>query len=133
MLFLFAAMAAGAASPDALIGRWRTPTHNGIVEITRCGSSICGAIVDSDGLKAKPDLRDVNNKDKALSARPIKGLRIMQGFTWKSGAWTGGTIYNAEDGGTYKATVTQTDANHLSLKGCIVWPMCKTQTWTRVN
>lgn len=63
-------------------------------------------VVDSDGLKANPNLQDVHNKDAAQRGRKVKGLQILQGFAWKSGAWTGGTIYNADDGGTYKATVT---------------------------
>ncbi len=125
--------AAATLSPDAAVGHWQTGVRHGIVEITRCGQSICGRVIDSDGLKANPDLLDVNNKDSAQRGRRIKGLQIMQGFSWKAGSWTGGTIYNAEDGGIYKATVTPHGANQLSMKGCIVWPLCKTQTWTRLH
>ena len=91
--------AAATLSPDAAVGHWQTGVRHGIVEITRCGQSICGRVIDSDGLKANPDLLDVNNKDSAQRGRRIKGLQIMQGFSWKAGSWTGGTIYNAEDGG----------------------------------
>jgi len=125
--------ATATASPDMVVGRWRTEVRHGIVEITRCGQSICGSILDSDGIKANPDLADINNKDTSLRHRKVKGLQIMQGFSWKSGAWTGGTIYNAEDGGTYKATVTPSGHDQLKMKGCIVWPLCKTQTWTRLR
>ncbi len=41
--------------------------------------------------------------------------------------------YNGDDGGTYKATITPIDADHLKVRGCIVWPLCKTQTWMRVR
>ena len=63
----------------------------------------------------------------------LAGIQMLSGFTRGSGEWTGGTIYNADDGGTYKATVTPTDAEHIKVKGCIVWPLCKTQTWTRIR
>lgn len=132
-----AALAAGGASADtganAVIGRWKTESRGGVVEIARCGASICGRLVDSEGLRANPDLTDRNNKDAAQRGRRLMGVTLLKGFTWGGGAWKGGTIYNAEDGGTYKATITPVDANQLKLKGCIVWPLCKTQTWRRAG
>lgn len=134
MMYLLAALAASAtAQPDLAVGRWQTETRHGVVEIARCGQSICGKLIDSDGLRANPQLRDAKNKDAKLRGRELKGLQILQGFAWKSGAWGGGTIYNAEDGGTYNATVTVAEPNTLKLKGCIMWPLCKTQTWTRIQ
>lgn len=134
MLFLIAS-AAAAATVDAntVVGRWRTEVRHGVVEIARCGPSLCGKLVESDGLKADPDLRDIHNKDEKQRTRRLMALTILQGFVWKDGAWNNGTIYNAEDGGTYKATVTPVSSNQLKLKGCIVWPLCKTQTWSRVR
>ncbi len=125
--------AAAAMSPDAAIGKWRTQTRNGIVEVERCGGSICGKLVSSDGLRANPNLLDANNKDAALRTRRLVGLQILGGFTRGDGEWTGGTIYNGDDGGTYKATVTPLDADHLKVRGCIIWPLCKSQTWTRIK
>jgi uncharacterized protein (DUF2147 family) len=133
MLELLAAAAAYAASPDVVIGRWQTPVRHGVVEVVKCGASICGSLVESDGLHADPHLKDIKNKDAGKRSRALKGLVILQGFSWGSGAWSGGTIYNAEDGGTYTATVTPTAADRIKLKGCIVWPLCKTQVWTRIR
>jgi uncharacterized protein (DUF2147 family) len=78
-------------------------------------------------------MRDIKNKDTALRGRRLMYLQILGGFTRGSGEWTGGTIYNGDDGGTYKATVTPIDADHLKVKGCIIWPLCKSQTWTRIR
>jgi uncharacterized protein (DUF2147 family) len=133
MIGLSLLAAAAAVSPDAAVGRWRTETRNGIVEVERCGASICGKLVSSDGLRTNPDMRDINNKDVALRGRKLMNLQLLGGFTRGDGEWTGGTIYNGEDGGTYKATVTPTDADHLKVRGCIIWPLCKSQTWTRVR
>jgi len=133
MIGLSMLAAAAAVSPDAAIGRWRTETRNGIVEVERCGGSICGKLVSSDGLRTNPNMLDINNKDAALRGRRLKDLQVLGGFTRSGGNWTGGTIYNGEDGGTYKATVTPIDADHLKVKGCIIWPLCKSQTWTRIR
>lgn len=124
---------ASAASPDIVVGKWRTPSRHGVVDIARCGGSLCGRLVESDNLRTNPDLRDVNNKDTAKRNRKLKDLQILGGFTSGKDGWNGGTIYNPEDGGTYKATITTAGNDTLKLKGCIVWPLCKTQTWTRLR
>jgi len=126
-------LSASAQTGANVVGRWQTPTRHGVVEITACGNSVCGRLVDSDGLRANPALRDVHNKDVAQRERQLKGLLILQGFSSKGSEWTGGTIYNAEDGGTYQATLTPAGPDTLKLKGCIVWPLCKTQVWTRLK
>ena len=127
------AAAAAAGGPDAVVGRWMTETRHGIVEITRCGTSICGKLLTSDGIAANPAVKDVNNKNENLRGRSLKGLQMLGGFTFDGSRWDDGTIYNAEDGKTYDARITITDANTLKLRGCIFVPLCKNQTWTRVR
>lgn len=124
------AMAAGA---DSVVGTWRTPSRHGVVQIAPCGASLCGTLLDSDNIRKNPELRDINNKDEAKRDRRLKGLQILTGFTRDDGKWTGGAVYNPEDGGTYKGTITPAGPDTLKLKGCIVWPLCKTQTWTRIK
>lgn len=134
MTMALMALAMAATSPDAAVGRWMTETRHGIVEITRCGASLCGKIVTSDGIDANPAMKDVKNKDEQLRGRTLKGLQILGGFSFKrGGVWDGGTAYNAEDGKTYDARITVVDPNRLKLRGCIFVPLCKTQTWTRVR
>jgi uncharacterized protein (DUF2147 family) len=136
MSFLLGMALAGAAAigpGDNATGRWMTETKHGIVEVTMCGTSICGHLVESDAIRADPDARDTKNKEEGQRSRRLKGLLILQGFTAKDGGWAGGTIYNGDDGGTYNATVTQIDRDHLKVRGCIVWPLCKSQTWTRLH
>jgi uncharacterized protein (DUF2147 family) len=129
---LFAALLA-APSADSVVGQWKTETRNGIVDVTRCGPSLCGTLLTSDGIRANPALKDINNKDEKLRGRQLKGVTMLQGFTQSEGIWDGGTIYNAEDGRIYKARITPVDANTLKLRGCVFVPLCKTQTWTRVR
>ena len=132
-LLLAAAFGAQAASPDLVVGRWRTETKNGIVEIQRCGPSICGRLLTSDKLSTDPNLKDVNNSDARLRARPLKNLMILSGFKQDGGGWSGGRIYNADDGKTYSAKVTPLGADRLAVRGCVFVPLCKTQTWVRVR
>jgi len=123
-----------AEQPGGITGRWKTETRGGVVEIQRCGASICGRIVTSDALRTNPALADSRNTNAALRNRPLRGLQILSGFTGGSdGVWSNGTIYNAEDGKTYSARITPDGPNRLKLRGCVFVPFCKTQTWTRVN
>ncbi len=133
LLAALLAASPGGPTPDSAIGRWRTETRNGIVDIHPCGASICGTLVTSDGIAANPALADSKNKDETLRARPLKGIAMLGGFARDGNGWSGGTVYNPDDGGTYKGKLTPSDADHLSVRGCIVWPLCKSQTWTRVR
>lgn len=134
MLSILMAAAIAAAPPpsDNVLGLWKTETRNGVVEISRCGASVCGRLVTSDGLKANPNLKDVNNSDASLRGRPLKGLLILGGFKSEGSVWNGGKIYNADDGKTYTARLTPA-GNQLKVRGCIFVPLCKTQTWTRIR
>jgi uncharacterized protein (DUF2147 family) len=129
---LFAAFLA-APSADSVIGTWHSPTKNGVISIQKCGSSICGTLESGDDIKANPAAKDANNKDESLRSRPLKGIQMLSGFTWDDGAWSGGKVYNPSDGGTYSGKITPVDANSLKLRGCIIWPACKTDIWTRIR
>ena len=122
------------STAESALGTWRTEVREGIVDIRRCGTSICGKLVTSDGIRADPTLTDRNNKNPALRNRPLRGLPMLSGFKpAEVGVWSDGTIYNAEDGKTYSARLTPEGADRLKVRGCIFVPLCKTQTWTRVR
>lgn len=125
------ATTASAAAP--IEGMWHTPVHNGIIEIAPCGVAECGRVVTSDKLKADPNMKDANNKDPSLRDRPIHGLTLLNGFAGGPKEYKGGTAYNPEDGATYHGSLTLIDPNTLKVTGCIIFPLCRTQTWTRVN
>ena len=76
MSIILTLLASSTALPaDTVVGRWQTESRHGVVEITRCGQSICGALISSDGIKANPELRDEKNKTAALRGRPLRGLQ----------------------------------------------------------
>lgn len=118
---------------SGVTGRWMTETRHAIVEIAPCAGSICGRLVDSDHIRADRQARDDHNRDPAQRQRPLKGLLLLQGFRNGASNWDGGTVYNPDDGGTYHGTLTLVNPRTLKVRGCIVWPLCKSQTWKRVE
>ncbi|OYW28347.1 MAG: hypothetical protein B7Z44_08710 [Caulobacter sp. 12-67-6] len=124
---------AGPAFAADVTGLWATPTNGGQVEIARCGNSLCGKLVTSGQIRTDPSLKDIRNKDAAQRGRTLKGLQMLYDFTGGPAKWTGGKVYNPDDGGTYSGTIEMLSANQLKLKGCVVAPLCKTQVWNRVR
>lgn len=133
MSLLVAMLVAAPQAGEGVEGRWKTQTRNAIVEIQRCGPSICGRILTSDALRTNPDTRDTHNSNAQLRNRPLKNLQILSGFTADGANWSSGKIYNAEDGKTYSADITMAGPDQLKLRGCVFKPFCRTQTWTRVR
>jgi uncharacterized protein (DUF2147 family) len=126
------AVSAPAFAAD-VTGLWATPSNGGQVEISRCGNSLCGKLVTSNHIKENPGLKDIKNKDASQRSRPLKNLQMLYDFGGGPAKWTGGKVYNPEDGGTYAGTIELVSNTELKLKGCIVAPMCKTQKWTRIR
>ncbi len=128
---LLVAARAGAAEQASPYGHWRTPERGGLIEVSQCDGGLCGKILGGSGGSAE-DKFDRNNKDPALRGRPLLGMYIFRGLKPAGGSWKG-SIYNPNDGGTYAATVSLRSPGELVVKGCVVWPLCKTQVWARVR
>lgn len=130
---LLALAVATPALAAVITGRWRTPGAGGEVEIYKCGAALCGRLNSSAHLVKEPGALDGRNKDATQRSRKLKGLTLLTGFTGGPTTWSGGKVYNPEDGNTYAGSITVTDANTIKLKGCVVAPLCKTQVWTRIR
>jgi len=126
------AVATPAMAAD-ITGRWRTPGNGGEVEVYKCGAAVCGRLISSAHIQHEPGALDAKNQDASQRSRKLKGLTFLTGFSGGPTEWKGGKVYNPEDGKTYAGTITATDTNTLKLKGCVVAPLCKTQTWTRLK
>jgi uncharacterized protein (DUF2147 family) len=118
---------AGYAADGSLIGVWRNPEQGGLIDVTRCGDGLCGRIIDG---APGAENYDVYNKDATLRQRPLKGLVLFSGLIGGPPAWTG-EVYNPSDGGTYHGTLSLVSSQELRLTGCIIWPLCRSQIWTR--
>ncbi len=133
LALLATALGAPVSAAPSVLGLWRTPTDHGEVRIEACGDKICARIVTSDRLKAFPDQRDAHNHDRALRSRPLANLLIAQGFSGGPTRFAGGTVYDPAGGGTYSGHIVLTGPDTLELTGCIVEPLCRSQTWTRIG
>nr|WP_295237236.1 DUF2147 domain-containing protein [uncultured Brevundimonas sp.] len=129
---LMAVAGPASAQDSPLLGRWRTAAQGGIVEIYRCGAGLCGRIVDAAPLRRDPNQTDVRNLNPALRTRPLRGLRVLEGFTGGPTTWTGGPLYDPDSGQRAgRGVLTLLEGGRLSVRGCIAPLLCRTQIWTR--
>lgn len=138
LTILLCAFAAGgtaiASQPSAITGIWATGSQGGRVQMYKCGLGICGKIIDAAPLRTNPDQRDVNNPDKNLRDRRLKGLVVVQGFTGAPPKWKGGPVYDPESGeGAATGYLTLRKDGKLEVKGCKAAIFCRTKVWTRVR
>jgi uncharacterized protein (DUF2147 family) len=127
-------LAGEARAGNAFFGVWRTPVNGGgIVRIEGCGERVCGFVVSSPHLDAHPDQRDVRNSEPSLRNRRIKGLQILDARLIADDELGDGWVYDPEEGNTYSGSVLLLKDGRLRLTGCIFWPLCRSQTWTRIE
>jgi uncharacterized protein (DUF2147 family) len=130
---IFAALASAALAATP-VGDWHTPEKNGVVHVSECGGgALCGKLIDGDDIKTNPAITDARNQDVSKRSRPLKGLTLFYGVTGGPTEWSGGSVYNPEDGKTYHGSIKLVDDNTLKLTGCVMAPFCKSQTWTRIQ
>ena len=117
---------ATAASP---LGNWLVEEKTAQIRVIDCGVALWGVISWE-----KVAGRDTYNPDAALRERPLLGSAILLGMkpNAQQTEWAG-KVYNAQDGKQYDATISSPDDQTLNMKGCLVWPLCQTVTWTRVG
>jgi uncharacterized protein (DUF2147 family) len=142
-------MPAAAEDGDAILGLWATDPEGGggeaHVEITREDGKYSGKIVwlaeplappdDSRQQPGQPKL-DVNNPDNDLRDQPVIGLLIVKDFVYSGdGLWHKGTIYDPDNGKTYKCKIRFGDTEDiLKVRGFIGFSMLgRTTYWTRVE
>ena len=120
-------------------GIWRKAQqgeHPGKIEVFRCGSGkryLCAKIIwlQNPIYKGRP-LIDVRNGNASMRGRPILGLQIIKGMAPSGPNVWKGSIYNPEDGNTYKATLTLVSIRQIVLKGCKAFGLlCGQKVWTR--
>ena len=142
MLIGLLTLAGGAAADgDALLGLWLTEDDQAKVEIIYCeeDEAYVGTIVWLDEPEYAEDepypgepKRDLNNPDPDKRDEPIIGLQVLEGFTYDGrNRWSGGTIYDPENGRTYSCRITR-DNDELHVRGFIgVALFGRTTVWTR--
>lgn len=142
--FAFAAQAE--IAEDAVVGTWLTAPSDGgqsHIEIVQTGESFSGSIVwlelpnypddDEEGMGGLPRV-DRKNPDSERHGDPILGLKILDGLTYEGeGEWKNGTIYDPNNGKTYKSQMRLEGDDVLMVRGFIGFSFIGRSTeWTRV-
>jgi uncharacterized protein (DUF2147 family) len=96
------ALGAGAGLAAEPTGIWYDHTGRGAVEITTCGSALCGRVVW---------LRDAGNRS-ACGLQIIGNVRPA-----KDGAWDGGWIYDPDRDAKYSVEITPIGTRTLRVIG----------------
>jgi uncharacterized protein (DUF2147 family) len=147
-VMLVAVGSSAADEGDAILGLWATDPEGGggeaHVEIFKSEGKYHGKIIwlarpvyeagDPDGPEGQPKT-DTENADPARRQDPVVGLLIVKDFVYKGdGEWHKGTIYDPDNGKTYKCKVRFGDDGELNVRGFIgVSLIGRTSRWTRVE
>ena len=133
---LAALLLSNAASAAPPYGVWTSQERDVRVRLSDCGGKICGTLVwlqeAIDPRTGKPKT-DKRNPDRAKRARPLIGLQVVYGFVPSGKRQWSGTIYNADDGHTYRTRLTVLDPRTIRLEGCMLVVLCVRHTWRRVD
>jgi len=117
--------AAPAAAKSPLEGLWRTPKGTATVRIAPCGQQLCGKMIDASN--------QVRRKAKKQGAPNIVGRTVLNSIEpvgpnrWKS------QVFVPRLGRHVGGNLVLSSQNLLTVRGCIVGLICKSQAWHRVN
>ncbi len=111
------------------VGLWSRTSKNGEVHIriTETRNGLSGTI----SWMATPKT-DRNNPDTSLNKRSLIGVKIFKNLKKIGKNAYEGKLYNPEDGKTYSGKLTVINQNTLKLRGCIIFPLCKSDQWKLV-
>jgi len=115
---------AQALKPDDIVGNWEAVDKTLKLEMFHAGSDYearmlyGNKLLESDGVTFK---NDEKNPDASLRPRSTKSIIFIKGLTWDKDQWTGGTLYDASSGKTYKCKVELKDGQ-LQLRGYVGVP-----------
>jgi uncharacterized protein (DUF2147 family) len=149
VMVLLSAVSVTAQEGDAILGLWATDPEGGgglgHVEIVKKDGRYFGTIIwleeavyppgDPNGTPGE-EKTDIFNPDPALRQQPVIGLEIAKDFAYKGdGVWHKGTIYDPDNGKTYKCKMKFGDTEKvLKVRGFIGFSMIgRTTQWTRVE
>ncbi|MGA7804249.1 DUF2147 domain-containing protein [Bradyrhizobium sp.] len=98
---------------DTPLGDWQTEGKTGLVRIERCGSALCGSMLDP--------------------VTSVKGETVLINMKPKRASEWSGSIYSRASGNTYYATMAMKQLDRLHVEACAVGAFfCSGNDWTRV-
>lgn len=120
---------------DDILGEWFTDGKEAVIRIYKNRHGFYfGRITwlkEPNEANGKPKV-DSENPNPELRNQPILDLVILRGFKFENGRWTNGTIYDPDNGKTYRCTIRMENNNTLNVRGFIgVSALGRSTTWTR--
>lgn len=132
----FSFLASAKTNPDDILGVWLSSNGQAHLQIYKEGDKYFGKLVwlkEPNNAKGTPKM-DANNPDEVLRTKPLLGLVILRNFIYDDGEWSGGRIYDPQNGKEYKSYMKLKDAKTLNLRGYIGFSLLgRTEVWTRVK
>lgn len=123
------------AQADNIIGTWLTEDTEAKVKIYKSNNSYYGKIVwlkEPNNPKTGKPWLDEQNSNKSKRNLGLMGSKMLWGFTYDGGEYTGGKVYDSRDGATYSGKLWLVDKNTLKMRG--YWGIFySTETWTKVK
>lgn len=133
---LAALLSSGAVLAAPPYGVWTSQARDVRVRLADCGGKICGTLVwlqeAIDPTTGKPKT-DRLNPDPAKRTRPLIGLQVVKDFVPSGRQRWMGTIYNADNGNTYRAHLILRGPRTARLEGCMLVVLCMGHTWHRID
>ena len=135
LFFAVGGISTASAQGASANGLWLTQKGDARVQVSRCGSALCGKVVwlkDAiDPQTGKPQTDD-KNPNPALKSRPMIGVQLFIGMNSNGPNSWAGRIYNADDGGVYESKVRLLGPSQLSVEGGL-GAICGGETWTKLG
>lgn len=119
LFLLFSVSAFAKVSPDDVLGVWWSPEQKSKVEIYKNGDKYIGRLIAIR--PESKDKLDSKNENKKKRGEKLLGLEILKNFQFKEDRWTGGTIYDPENGKTYKSIMWMSEniKDQLQVRGYV--------------
>lgn len=148
LLSLAVAFQVAAGDGDAILGVWETDPNDDSgqarIEFYVEDGLYHGKIVwleeplyppdEKKGTPGQPKI-DLNNPNPELRDQPIMGLVLAKDFEYAgNNKWVGGTIYDPDNGKTYRCKAKLADDDTLKVRGFVgISLIGRTTQWTRVS
>ncbi|MDE2361746.1 MAG: DUF2147 domain-containing protein [Hyphomicrobiales bacterium] len=120
LIVSIAAMAPALAAPAQTLspyGLWRRAESGTTFDFYNCAEKLCAKVISV----AKPEEKNA-----------IGTVILRNAVQNDEGDWEG-ALYNTRDGKTYNGTISVKKPTELTLTGCLISFLCKSEKWERAK
>jgi uncharacterized protein (DUF2147 family) len=112
---------------DKIVGLYWSPKKNAKIEFYKKGNVYFGKTIWVSNPK-----KDTENPNSQLRKRDLVGLDLLTNFIYDNGNYSGGQVYDPENGKTYSCKITCNGQN-LKVRGYIgISLLGRTETFERI-